>query len=166
MTELQILLFGVMFGAIITGVSILAKMASDLTIIRRIAQVYEVRSAEDSNREYRLLKARIERRATLGELAERIVELAGQREPRGHDPDGPDRLQIALDVIRDRIKYLGAKRPPGPNRDGFIEGLEIAAVIVEDRISRPPYPPAGNYCSTCDLHDSWCEHIRPPGGAV
>jgi len=43
----------------------------------------------------------------------------------------PSDLQIALETIRDRITYLGQRRPPGPHTDGFIEGLEIAAAIVE-----------------------------------
>lgn len=24
------------------------------------------------------------------------------------------------------------------------------------------YNPSGNYCSICNVHDQWCQHIHPP----
>jgi hypothetical protein len=24
------------------------------------------------------------------------------------------------------------------------------------------YKPNGNYCSICNIHDQWCEHVKPP----
>lgn len=44
----------------------------------------------------------------------------------------------------------------------------MATLSTAGRVEPKPerYSPGGNYCSVCDKHDQWCEHIQPPEPAA
>ena len=75
-----------------------------------------------------------------------------------------------------RLLVMVARRvfnPPAQEKRQTAADVEVIKLIqriqrhaaVEDHERRQRearYSPAGNYCSTCDVHDEWCPHVHPP----
>lgn len=62
----------------------------------------------------------------------------------------------------ERVKapYLNPKREKQQRE--LIESIQAQGRGREVRIPLPITWAQGNYCSICNIHDQWCEHIRPP----